>query len=152
MYEQRRGLNPQPAIVSRLSQWLEQQFEAGWQSVESLLNTQTVEPAWSFRQAQTIVERAKSIDFARVLLVVRVTPTTATEMKIVVVVQPSNGQTNLPAKLELALLDEDGASLMVASGNSANKNMQLQFSGERGEKFSVKLTLEDVSVVENFLI
>lgn len=152
LYEQRQSQNPQPTPLVRLSQWLEQQFDTGWQSLESLLSNQTVEPAWSFRAARTIAERAKSIDFGRVLLVVSVTPTTATEIKIVVAVQPSNGQTNLPAELELALLDEDGASRIVIEGNSANKNMQLQFDGERGEKFSIKLTLGDVSVIENFVI
>lgn len=41
---------------------------------------------------------------------------------------------------------------MVAPANSANKNIQLQFSGEREEEFSVKVTLRDVSVSENFVI
>jgi len=90
--------------------------------------------------------------FCRAALVVEITPTPAAEMEITVGVQPSNGQTYLPAQLQLAVLDELGASVMVARANSANKNIQLQFSGERGEKFSVKLTLGNVSVMENFVI
>ncbi len=145
-------------IVVRLSQWLEKQFETGWQSVESVLSTQTVELAWNFREPVTTQKRAKPIDLGSqlmaqsVVLVVEITPTPAAEMEITVGVQPSNGQTYLPAQLQLAVLDELGASVMVARANSANKNIQLQFSGERGEKFSVKLTLGNVSVMENFVI
>ena len=144
-------------IIVQLSRWLEQQFETGWQSVESLLTTQT-SLAWNFRAAVTTVARAKPIDLGSqlmaqsVVLVVKLTPTAAVEIEITVGVQPNNGQTYLPAQLELAVLDELGVLVMVARANSANQNIQLQFSGKREEHFSVKLTLGDVSVSENFVI
>ena len=149
---------PPPLPITRLSQWLKNQFSTAWQSVESLLATQTGEPASNFREAKTTAKRAKLIGLGSqlmaqsVVLVVKITPTAAAEMEITVGVQPSLGQTYLPAQLQLAVLDEGGASVMVARANSANKNMQLHFSGEPGETFSVKVTLGDVSVIENFVI
>ena len=155
------SLSPETAktpIVVRLSQWLNQQFETGWQSVESLLTSPTVELALNFRAARTTAARAKAIDLGSqlitqsVLLVVRLTATAATEMEIIVKVQPGNGQTYLPAQLELAVLDAEGASVMAARANSANKNMQVQFSGKPEEHFSVKVTLGNVSVIEQFVL
>ena len=41
---------------------------------------------------------------------------------------------------------------MEAQTRSSNKNIQLEFSGEVGERFSIKVVLGDVSVVEDFII
>lgn len=153
LYRQRLGL----PILVQLSQWLEKQFEASWQSVESVLSTQRAELALNFRGAETTEKRAKPIDLGShmmtqsAVLVVEITSTPA-GMEITVGVQPSNGQTYLPAQLQLVVLDEVGTAVMEAKANSANKNMQLQFSGEPGEEFSVKVTLGNVSVIEKFVI
>ncbi|MHC5722355.1 MAG: DUF1822 family protein, partial [Nostoc sp.] len=83
-------------IVTRLSQWLEKQFEMGWQSVESVLNTQTGELAWNFREAVTKVAQAKAIDLGSqlmaqsVVLIVEVTQISDERMKILVGVRPSS--------------------------------------------------------------
>ncbi len=104
-----------------------------------------------------MVEQAKTIGLGSqlmpqsVVLVVEMRPLSA-GMEITVGVQPGNGQTYLPAQLQLAVLDEYGEPVMTVSANSANKNIQLRFIGEQGERFSVKITLEDVSVIENFVI
>jgi hypothetical protein len=50
------------------------------------------------------------------------------------------------------VLDIEGVSVMEAQTRNTNKNIQLQFSCEVGEGFSVKLALGDVSVIENFVI
>ena len=145
-------------IVTRLSQWLEKQFETGWHSVESVLNTQTAEPAWNFREAVTTLRRAKLIDLGSqpmaqsVVLVVEITQISVAQMRIIVEVCPSKGQTYLPAQLQLAVLDEEGARAMEAGGNSANKNIQLRFRGRPEEEFSVEIKLGDVTIIEKFVI
>lgn len=50
------------------------------------------------------------------------------------------------------LLDALGEAVMEAIARSTNSYIQLQFSGSQGEYFSVKVTLGDVSVIENFVI
>ncbi len=142
-----------------LERWFENVFELGWQSVEMLLDTQPANLALSVRSVpEAGVERGKLIDLGieltgqAVVLVVSLTPQNEQEMDINVEVHPNRGQTYLPPNLQLMVLDEDGEAVMEAIARSANSNIQLQFSGSPGERFSVKVALEDVSVVENFVI
>jgi hypothetical protein len=66
--------------------------------------------------------------------------------------QPPQGQTYLPSNLQLMVLDEDGETVIDAYARSDNKTIQLEFGGEPGDCFSVKVALGDVSVTENFVI
>ena len=146
-----------PILVTQLSQWLQKQFAAGWQSLESLLSTQKVEMALNFRAPASTVERAKLIELGsrpmvKTILVVEITPTSTPEMNITVGMRPAVDQTYLPEYLQVAIVDADGASVMEVSANSANKNMQLQFCSEPQEEFSVKVTLGDTSVIEKFVV
>ncbi len=142
-----------------LNQWFENIFETSWQEVSAFLGTQTDYPALSLRSAnKAFVSRGKQIDLGKqmsaqaVFLVVALTPENEQEMDIVVEVHPTSGQTYLPPNLQLMVLDFEGVAVMEAQARSVNKNIQLQFSGEPGERFSVKVVLGDVSVVEDFVI
>lgn len=149
-----------------LKQWLENIFEAGWQEIETLLGTQGVNPAWSLRSGGgTFISRGKLINLGKLLsdaygglrqravvLVVTLPQGNEQEMDIIVEVHPTNGQHYLPPNLHLMVLDFEGASVMEAQTRSSNKNIQLEFSCEVGERFSVKLALGDISITENFII
>jgi hypothetical protein len=142
-----------------LSRWFENNFELGWQSIEVLLSTQLSNLALNLRSApEAGVSRGKLIDLGieqkgqAVVLLVSLTPLQEQKMDILVEVQPKNAQTYLPPNLQLIVLDNLGEAVMEAIARSANNYMQLQFSGSLGERFSVKVALEDVSVVENFVI
>ncbi len=143
----------------KLEQWFENSFETGWQSVEALLGTQLANLALSIRSVpEAGVLRGKLIDLGiqltgqAVVLVVALTPENDQEMDICVDVHPKRGQTYLPPNLQLMVLDDVGATVMEATARSANNHIQLQFSGSPRERFSVKVTLGDVSVIENFVI
>ena len=73
------------------------------------------------------------------------------KMDIMVEMHPPEGQTYLPPNLGLVLLDEEGEKLMEAQGRDENQNIQFEFSGEAGDRFRVKVTLDDVSVTEDFV-
>jgi hypothetical protein len=73
-------------------------------------------------------------------------------MDISVEVRPPSGQTYLPPNLQLMVLDDLEAAVMEAQTRSTNSYIQLQFSGSPGERFSVKVALGTVSVIENFVI
>lgn len=145
----------------KLSQWLHDIFEAGWETVESLLAPPQVEVAFGFRSLQQNkfrkagVERGKVIGLERageqVALFVGLQPGETPEMDIRVEVHPAGGQTYLPQDLHLMVLDETGEVVMQAQAKST-KNIQLEFSGEPGERFSVKVALGDVSITEAFVI
>ncbi|PSB41690.1 hypothetical protein C7B80_29875 [Cyanosarcina cf. burmensis CCALA 770] len=139
----------------KLSQWLENVFTTGWQAVESLVSIEPTELAFSFRGA-AIVRRCKSIELGTpsqaIVMIVAFTEESEQTINISVEVQPPKGQTYLPANLQLTLLDEDGEVAIDARAKSDNKNIQLEFTGELGDCFSVKVALDDVSVTENFVI
>ncbi len=142
-----------------LKQWLENIFDAGWQEIEALLRIQPAYVASSVRSTKgDLVSRGKLIDLGKLLtqqavvLVVTLTPDNEQEMDVIVEVHPTSKENYLPPNLHVTLLDCDGASVMEAQTRSTNKNIQLEFSCEIGERFSVKLALGDVSTIEDFVI
>ena len=72
------------------------------------------------------------------------------EINIIVKVFPVGGQKYLPEELELMVLDDLGTSVMQATARST-KSIQLNFSSELGERFSIKVALGDVSFTEVFI-
>jgi hypothetical protein len=142
-----------------LSQWLKNVFESGWQEMKAFLGTQPANLALGFRSTpKGDIKRGKLIELGTertgqsVILVVALTPENDKEMDISVQVRPTSGQTYLPQKLQLMVLNEEDAVLMEAQTRSADNLIQLHFSGSPGERFSIKVALKDVSVVENFVI
>jgi hypothetical protein len=151
----------------RLDQWLKNFFEAGWQTVEELLPSQA-QLAFSFRSASnleteksdksaTIVKRGKLLYLRKqskdepIALLIGLQPTEFPEINISVEVHPTGKQIYLPQNLKLILLDEAGEVVMQAQAKSTKK-IQLEFSGEPEESFSIKVALDDVSITEAFVI
>ena len=150
-----------------LSQWLSNIFGAGWETLSVLLDSQQAKLAYSFRNSQRIkkqmpehstleVKRGKFVDLEKidepVALVLGLFPVVASpELDISVEVYPTGTQTHLPQDLQLMILDREGTAVMQAQARST-KNIQLEFSGEPGECFSVKVALGEVSKTETFII
>jgi hypothetical protein len=152
------SIEPRESLV-KLKQWFENIFEVGWQEIEAVLGTQPANLTLSLRSApEACLWRGKLIDLGiehqsqSVVLVVALTPENEQKMDIRVEVHPKRGQTYLPPHLQLKLLDELGEAVMEAQSRSTNSYIQLHFSGSEGEHFSVKVTMGDVSVIENFVI
>lgn len=153
-------------IQVNLSQWLDNIFEAGWQTVEELLRTQAMNLDFSARSTWISKEiydnsafgvtGAKLINLGiqladqQVALMVKFVPKTEIEVDIRLRVCAINNQT-LPPNLQLMVCDETGTCLQ-AEARSDDKWIQLEFNGERGEHFSVKVANGDVSVTEDFVI
>jgi hypothetical protein len=149
----------QPA---KLSQWLNNVFETGWETLESLFEPPPTELAFRFRTRTTTpensafgVKRGKRLSLERlgeeVALCVELKPVASSEMNIAVEVYPTESQSYLPQDLQLMVLDENGEAVMQAQARST-KTIQLKFSGESGERFSVRVALGDVSVTEGFVV
>lgn len=159
--EQLRSLEEFPGYLNQinplvnLSQWFENVFEAGWQAVETLINTESTELAFSFRSAPAL-RRYKLIELGTpnqsVAMIISLSQQSEQEMDISVEVQPPKGQTYLPSNLQLIVFNEDGDTVIDARTRSDNKTIQLEFGGESGDRFGVKVALGNVSVTENFVI
>jgi len=61
-------------------------------------------------------------------------------------------QTYLPQGVQLIILDESGEVFLEAQSRSADNWIQLEFRGEAGEPFSIKVVFGDLSVTDNFAI
>lgn len=150
-----------------LSQWFMNVVDVGWQTVESLLNSQQqAELVFKFRGTEQItlqpgnstysVQKGKLLDLGQdsksqlIALVVGLISASTEEINIGVKVYPTGSQIYLPEELELLVLDEAGRSVMQATARNT-KSIQLKFSSEIGERFSVKIALGDVSFTEVFL-
>lgn len=149
-----------------LSQWFMNVVDAGWQTIESLLNPQQSELVFRFRgtehtlvhpeNSNSSLQKGKLLDLGRdsksqlIALVVGLLPVSIEEINIGVKVYPTGGQNYLPEELELLVLDEAGIPVMQATARNT-KSIQLNFSSEIGERFSVKVALGHVSFTELFL-
>jgi hypothetical protein len=147
-----------PITSVNLSQWLQDVFEVGWQSVESLLDTQKANYAFRHRAAYSI-RRAKALALgtalteATVALVVTLTPQSASNFDISLQVLPLGGDTYLPVGLKLTVLDESGETFLEVSSGSADNLIQTrQFGGQSGERFRVQISWDEDSITENFAI
>jgi hypothetical protein len=153
-----------------LSHWLQNTFSAGWQSLEALFSTEATNLALlSIRSVEllreelytdnptVVVSGGKLIDLGvqlagqRVVLSIKLMPKTEREVDIRLRVYPTGGQLCLPPNLQLSVWDESGICLETQA-RSIDNWIQLEFSGEKGEHFSVKVALGDVSVTEDFVI
>ncbi|GAB1543784.1 hypothetical protein NUACC21_64600 [Scytonema sp. NUACC21] len=157
---------PATTLVN-LSQWLTGVFDAGWQTLESLWNQPEIRPAYAFRSSETlehieeiesVAQRGKLIDLGiqianqPVMLIVEIRPEEYQQASIRLQLHPTGNNSYLLPGLQLTVLDASGEVFLEAQARSADNYIQLQFRGESGEQFSVKLGLNDASVIEHFVI
>jgi hypothetical protein len=171
LYERRLGQFVAAAAHKQtsinLGQWFQEVFEAGWQSLDTLLNTGSGNLAFSFRQGRpsvtevrkVFVEGIKLIDLGMelenqsVALLVGLAPETEQRVGIRVQLYPAGGQTYLPSNIKLILLSQSGATLQEYKARTQDSLIQLKrFTCPMGKCFSVKVALDDFSITEDFVI
>ncbi len=145
-----------------LSEWLDNIFTNGWQAVEAV-GIQT-NPDYSFRSAGMNrgnngdkIKRAKLIDLGIQLgnhslaLIVEI-QSRANTTNIHLQLHPAGELTYLPPDVQLIVLDETGETFLSATSLLADNYIQLHFSGEAKEQFSVRIIQDEVSITETFVI
>jgi Protein of unknown function (DUF1822) len=146
--------------LTNLSQWFNSIVDGSWQTVESLLSQPLLRPMYAFRGSETMsgTRRAKLIDLGiqianqPVMLIVEINPQLNQQTNIRLQLHPVGNQIYLLPGIELKVVDELGGIFLEAQARSADNYIQLQFSGEVGERFSVKIGLDDASITEHFVI
>lgn len=143
-----------PAVPLR--QWLEGALAAGWQQLDALLAPQP-DVALAFRNQMTGEKRGKRIVFEDteippVIAVMTLNPTSDEEMEMRVELLPDEAQKYLPSGLQLVMLDAQGASLLKAQTSEETSSIQLEFAGEVGDRFSIKIGLEEFTLTEDFTV
>ncbi|MGA7934054.1 MAG: DUF1822 family protein [Kovacikia sp.] len=159
---------PPARVRVNLSQWFEDVFEAGWETVESLFNQPELSPAFAFRgsdmtatpELEAGVRRVKLLemgDAAPMFLITEIQTETeesrsdTPQTRIRLQVHPRN-QPFLPQGLRLIVLDESGMIFLEAESRSVDNYIQLQFSGSPREAFSVQVRLGAVQVTQEFVV
>ncbi|MEZ2277033.1 MAG: DUF1822 family protein [Microcoleus sp.] len=161
--------SPTTAGLISLNEWLqksETNSQYNWQSLESFLSKQEGNLIFRFasaprsRTADTesptlSASNVREISLAGnpVVLIVNCQKT-AEKTEVLIRLYPlSVAQTYLPAGTKLIVIDsESGDVFLEAQARSADNWIQLEFSGEVGEPFSVKVALEDAEITEHFAI
>ncbi|MEM9215884.1 MAG: DUF1822 family protein [Cyanobacteria bacterium P01_F01_bin.150] len=165
---------------SHLTEWLKGTVEQGWQQLQELTLPENLlglnQPVLQFRStitplcsdpasdqssaqaAMRSTVRGKYLDWQfptgqqeNLVLVVGVIPAQKQEMNIWVKICPQEASAYLPSQLEVIVLDERDIAVMQAQSRQSEM-IQLKFGGRIGEKFSIKVSLNESSKVESFII
>jgi len=146
------SLNP----VVNLSRWFQDIFEEGWKALHELLPPEDPQLAFNFRgetrQGAQLINLGIERDCKQVILAVTIAKDSPDEVEVLVEVRSPSEQTYLPENLQVKLLNAAGEAVLEAQSMSENKNIQLEFTGEPEDRFSVRIILGDVVVTENFVI
>jgi len=144
-----------------LTEWLDNMVESGWQTWREFWSTSQPQLALSFRNPSATFsepahcERGKKLQLdpngEPIGLFIGIHPMVNEEFDISVQVYPLGNQSHLPPDLQLSILDDQDEVVMQASSRST-QSIQLDFSAERGDRFSVKVALGDISLTEWFMI
>ena len=144
-------------VSVRLSRWLQQTVETGWQAVSDTVAELTAPtPTFAFRSSSTTetaeveadsqavpsIGQSKPVtlgtgaDAVTVTLLVGLIPQAQNDIEVWVQISPTVGQSRLPAALNLAILDESDAAVMQAEARETEA-IQLKFVAAIAETFSV---------------
>jgi hypothetical protein len=152
------------ASANNLSNWFQNIFDTGWQSLNAVLNTESLNLAFAFRQRELAVggvsvNGVKLIDLGMqlgnhsVALLVGLTQEDEHQVSIRVQLHPSNGQTYLPPNIKLALLSSSGATLQELKSRIQDNLIQLKrFTCPKGKTFKIQVTIDNFSITEDFVV
>jgi hypothetical protein len=149
------------SALIQLSQWLEGTFDATWQAIEDIFAAPPPALAWRhntlFNRDSRRVSRVKLLDFGshpgdeQIALLVGISQSDSTELEIEVQLCPTGNRTHLPGEIQVRLLDQSDQEIWQNRA-ATSEVIQLQFSGQAGERFKVELTVGDRQITENFVI
>lgn len=101
--------------------------------------------------------RAKLVDLAiqlgrwRVVLVVELKTQSPEKGQVGLLVCPAKGQPYLPQGLDVSVLEASGAAFMEAQAREADNDIQLQFSCKQGDCYKVRICMNEVCYLEEFI-
>jgi hypothetical protein len=153
----------EPNKVVRLSNWLDNLVESGWQTLEQLLNFQQLEIVRNtdiFRSNATpkgkLIDRKMLKDGFAVVLTVGEEQLDDGFVEITLRIYATDEQMYLSSGIKLRMfgIDENGDEFTIEKqADSEDEWVELPaFKGKVGEEFSVEIVKGDISVVENFII
>lgn len=163
LYSRRCGVEPTRSPMVKLGDWIQGQFAAAWQAVDTVLLPTQVATAWRSAESGSAIAPEYAINRVKVLdlganpgegaiaLLVGMTPIDATQMNLGLQVCPVGEDATFLQPIQVRLLDGEGAE--VGQANAAiTETIEFQFSGHIGEQFRVEVTMGDRRLTEPFEI
>ena len=142
--------------TTKLSQWLQNVFDGTWQTIDSLINPEA-NLVYGLRNADEEIKRAKLFDLGmqfgkqKVALLVKIKGEPNGKLAVSIQLHPGGEARHLPPNLKLILLSKAGQVLQEVQSRTQDNYIQLKpFKGEKGKRFQIQVSLESLSITENF--
>jgi hypothetical protein len=156
-----------------LSQWLEGIFSQDWQDILSFSNLYEANLEWSFRSSETnSILSAPIQEFRRAKLLISERELLEHSLLLILSIREDHerksdfgdrelqislqlhslSKTYLPEKLKLQVIDRPDNVFLEAKSRDRDNYLQLDFQGNFGEFFSIRVVLGDREVCENFVV
>lgn len=166
LYQRRVGrlVTKNQVKISNLSKWLQNTFDNGWQSLNTLFNQEPGNLVYSFRNNEVAakgisIDGIKLIDLGMqlsnqsVALLVGLTPETDGKVAVRVQLHPAKGQTYLPPNIKLALFSQSESILQEIQSRIQDNFIQLKrFICPPGKTFKIQVSIDEFRVTEEFVI
>lgn len=154
------------APITNIYNWFQNIFDydRGWQSLHALNSFEAKKLTFAFRQRELVtrevsVEGIKVIDLGMelgnqsVALLLGLTAEDEQKIGIRVQLHPANGQAYLPHDIKLALISQSGTVIQEFKSRIQDNFLQLKrFTCLRGKSFRIKVSINEVSITEDFVI
>lgn len=153
--------------IASLSNWLKGVCVSGWQELETLLDDKQSQYAYRTKEISRSlrnnlvdskeIRRGKLFELSftnpksLLALIATISPKGQNEIDIRLSLYPIS-ETFLPELIELVVLDDEGNEFLKGQARSIDNYLNIQFSGKIGERFIVRVSLDDSSLIENFII
>lgn len=145
------------SAVVRLSQWLQNTIDQGWQTLETLLGNQP-ELAYQFRttaEMSAAVQRIKVLELGEqtLWLFVGIEPEDNDRFSIRVQLRSAEPDAILPSGVTLALLSTSGDVVQSVAARDRDNGIQLRrFRCSGGTQFSIQISIDSLSLTEEFTV
>jgi hypothetical protein len=153
-------LNPAKPQPNNLSQWFENLFALGWETVDAFFGNEP-ELAYSFRRSATVepqIRRVKAIHLTsesldqRVLLLISLVPESDGRIAVQGQLLPIDRLTSLPNGLQLIMLSSSGDLVQAVESREQDDYIQLKtFRCAAGTQFSLQVAIPGFSLIEGFI-
>ncbi|WP_189523391.1 DUF1822 family protein [Nostoc sp. PA-18-2419] len=165
LYQRRIGrlVTKSQVKTNNLSKWLQNSFDNGWQSLNTLFNQESRNLPYSFRYHEiaakgTSVDAIKLIDLEMrlsnqsVALLIGLTPEND-RIAVRVQLHPAQGKTYLPFNIKLVLISQSDSIIQEIKSRTQDNFIQLKrFICPAGKIFKIQVSIDELSVTEEFLI
>lgn len=144
---------------------IELAFGFGRGAVEAIANSSDNSSAnaiANFASPDLAIIRGRTIDLGMqleqesVALVIVAALADNSEIELLAQVHPQKGQKKgqpyLPAGAKLVLADESGATILETESRELDNYIQLQFTGEPGDRFTITVALGEAAIVQKFTV